>query len=194
MAARPGLVESESWSVQPVESTCAGTHQHRPLDTWLHILTIEKKYNCIKNMKETNMAVTVLHDQKSSISGAPLTDLEQKRFWTRSGRLQKARWSKWRASSMPLSYLWFQFFRYNCFFNKLATKGDNGYPGLLCGCFVVACRRYHCHCRCHDARTEALASQSTGWPNTHYRGKKQSTKSQVCLGVSRAPNPFKSPL
>ena len=24
MAARPGLVESESWSVQPAESTCAG--------------------------------------------------------------------------------------------------------------------------------------------------------------------------
>ena len=40
--------------------------------------------------KKSNMAVTALHDQKSSISGAPRTDLEQKRFWTRSGRLQKA--------------------------------------------------------------------------------------------------------
>ena len=38
--------------------------------------------------KKSNMAVTALHDQKSSISGAPRTDLEQmKRFWRQSGRL-----------------------------------------------------------------------------------------------------------
>ena len=111
----PSLPVREKWLLQ-----------HRPFCTWLQIWTIEKKYNCIKNMKETNMAVTVLHDQKSSISGAPLTDLEQKRFWTRSGRLQKARWSKWRASSMPLSYLWFQFFRYNCF----SINGSKGRQGL----------------------------------------------------------------
>ena len=41
-----------------------------------------------KKQKKSNMAVTALHDQKSSIFGAPRTDLEQmKRFWRRSGRL-----------------------------------------------------------------------------------------------------------
>ena len=50
-------------------------------------------------------------------------------------------------------------FRFNCFSINL-PDGGNDHPGLLWS-YVVACRCYHYRCR--DARTEALARQSTGW-------------------------------
>ena len=40
MAARPGLVESESWSVQPAESACAGssnTDQYVLKEIWQYL-------------------------------------------------------------------------------------------------------------------------------------------------------------
>ena len=60
----------------------------QPFKSWNHNNSQNRTMKSEKKRKKSNMAVTALHDQKSSISGAPRTDLEQmKRFWRRSGRL-----------------------------------------------------------------------------------------------------------
>ena len=139
------------WKWELERSTCrvclCWELQHRPFSTWLHIWTIERKYNWTRNLKETNMAVTALHDQKSSISGAPRTGLERmKRFWTRSGRLHKARWEmEPNDGLLPCLFLIcdFSYFRYNCF----SIKGLRGVTKVIqCCCRLLLSVSFICLC------------------------------------------------
>ena len=66
------------WKWELERSTCrvclCWELQHRPFSTWLHIWTIERKYNWTRNLKEAEEAGCNVQKRKSSISLYPSID------------------------------------------------------------------------------------------------------------------------